>query len=38
MSDGDKTVARRLIEDVWNEGGLSAIDEVLAPNYTTAKR
>jgi steroid delta-isomerase-like uncharacterized protein len=33
MSENNKTIARRLIEEVWNKGNLSVADELFAPNY-----
>lgn len=33
MSEENKTLARRWIEDLWNKGNLSVADEVLAPTY-----
>jgi len=33
MSEENKTVARRWIEELWNKGNLSVADEVLAPTY-----
>jgi steroid delta-isomerase-like uncharacterized protein len=33
MSENNKTVVRRLIEEVWNKGNLSLVDELFAPNY-----
>src|SRR5690349_9248558 len=32
-SEANKTVARRLIEEVWNQGNLALIDELIAPQY-----
>jgi steroid delta-isomerase-like uncharacterized protein len=33
MSENNKAVVRRLIEEVWNKGNLSLVDELLTPNY-----
>jgi steroid delta-isomerase-like uncharacterized protein len=33
MSENNKTVVRRLIEEVWNKGNLSVADELFTPNY-----
>jgi steroid delta-isomerase-like uncharacterized protein len=33
MSEGNKTIVRRLFEEVWNKGNLQLTDELLAPNY-----
>src|SRR6266446_10960048 len=33
MSENNKAVVRRLIEEVWNKGNLSLVDELFAPNY-----
>ncbi|HUG16887.1 MAG TPA: ester cyclase [Thermomicrobiales bacterium] len=34
MSEQNKVLERRLIEQVWNEGNLSVADEVVARDYT----
>jgi len=34
MSEENKAVLRRLYEEVWNEGNLDAIDEIISPNFT----
>ena len=34
MSDQNKALARRYVEEVWNRGNLSFIDEFVAPNAT----
>jgi steroid delta-isomerase-like uncharacterized protein len=34
MSDQNKAAARRYVEDVWNQGKLTVIDELVAPNAT----
>lgn len=34
MSDQNKTVVRRLFEEVWNKGHVPVADELLAPTYT----
>jgi steroid delta-isomerase-like uncharacterized protein len=33
MSETNKTVVRRLFEEVWNKGNLLVTDELFAPNY-----
>jgi steroid delta-isomerase-like uncharacterized protein len=33
MSEQNKAIVRRLIEEVWNKGNLSVADELFAPNY-----
>jgi len=33
MSEENKAIARRFFKEVWNEGNLSAIDELAAANY-----
>jgi steroid delta-isomerase-like uncharacterized protein len=33
MSEGNKNILRRLIEEVWNKGNLPVADELLAPTY-----
>ena len=33
MSEVNKTIVRRLFEEVWNKGDLSVADELFAPNY-----
>ena len=34
MSEVNKTIVRRLFEEVWNKGNLPVADELFAPNYT----
>jgi steroid delta-isomerase-like uncharacterized protein len=34
MSDQNKVLARREIEEVWNQANLAVIDELVAPNAT----
>ncbi len=34
MSEQNKAVVRRLIEEVWNKGNLSVADQLFAPTYT----
>ncbi len=34
MSDQNKAAARRYVEDVWNQGNLTVIDELVAPSAT----
>jgi steroid delta-isomerase-like uncharacterized protein len=33
MSENNKAVVRRLIEEVWNKGNSSLVDELFTPNY-----
>ena len=33
MSENNKGIVRRLVEEVWNKGNLSLVDELFAPNY-----
>jgi steroid delta-isomerase-like uncharacterized protein len=33
MSEQNKAIVRRLIEEVWNKGNLSLVDELFAPTY-----
>jgi steroid delta-isomerase-like uncharacterized protein len=33
MSENNKAIVRRLLEDFWNKGNLSLADELFAPNY-----
>jgi steroid delta-isomerase-like uncharacterized protein len=33
MSEHNKAIVRRLMEEVWNKGNLSLVDELFAPNY-----
>ena len=33
MSEHNKAIVRRLIEEVWNKGNLSVVDELFTPNY-----
>jgi steroid delta-isomerase-like uncharacterized protein len=33
MSEENKTLVRRLIEEAWNEGNLAVVDELLSPDY-----
>ena len=33
MSEGNKNVVRRLVEEVWNKGNLPVADELFTPNY-----
>lgn len=33
MSEANKNVVRRLIEEVWNKGNLPLTEELFAPNY-----
>ncbi len=34
MSEQNKTNVRRLFEEVWNKGNVSALDDLFAPTYT----
>ena len=34
MSEGNKNLARRLFEEVWNKGNAHAADELFTSNYT----
>jgi steroid delta-isomerase-like uncharacterized protein len=34
MSDQNKAVARRYVDEIWNQGNLAIIDELVAPNAT----
>ena len=33
MSEPNKAIVRRLVEELWNKGNLSVADELFAPNY-----
>ena len=33
MSEQNKAIVRRLVEELWNKGNLSVADELFAPNY-----
>lgn len=33
MSEQNKTVVRRLFDELWNKGNLQVADELIAPNY-----
>jgi steroid delta-isomerase-like uncharacterized protein len=33
MSEENKAVARRFFEEIWNEGDVAKVDEILAPDY-----
>ena len=33
MSEANKNVVRRLVEEVWNKGNLPVTEELFAPNY-----
>ena len=33
MSEENKAVARRLVEEVWNKGNFEVADEILAPDF-----
>jgi steroid delta-isomerase-like uncharacterized protein len=32
-TDDNKAIARRLIDEAWNQGNLNTVDELLAPNH-----
>ncbi|HWZ19481.1 MAG TPA: ester cyclase, partial [Ktedonobacteraceae bacterium] len=32
-TDDNKALARRLIEEAWNQGNLTTVDELLAPDH-----
>jgi steroid delta-isomerase-like uncharacterized protein len=34
MSEENKAIARRLMEDVWSKGNLSLVDQLISINYT----
>ena len=34
MSEQNKTIVRRLFDELWNKGNLSVADELFAPTYT----
>ena len=34
MSEQNKTIVRRLCEELWNKGNLPVADELIAPTYT----
>jgi steroid delta-isomerase-like uncharacterized protein len=34
MSENNKTIVRRLIEEFWNQGNQSLADQLFTPNYT----
>ncbi len=33
MSENNKAVVRRLLDEVWNKGNLSLVDELFTPNF-----
>ena len=33
MSENNKAVVRRLLDEVWNKGNLSPVDELFTPNF-----
>ncbi|MFQ6031132.1 MAG: ester cyclase [Dehalococcoidia bacterium] len=33
MSEDNKALVRRLVEEVWNAGNLAALEEMIAPDY-----
>ena len=33
MSEQNKTVVRRLVDELWNKGNLQVADEIIAPTY-----
>ncbi len=34
MSEQNKAIVRRLVEELWNKGNLSVADQLFTPNYT----
>ena len=34
MSEENKALARRVVEEVWNRGNVAVVDETFAPDYT----
>src|ERR1700747_884485 len=34
MSEQNKAIVRRLVEELWNQGNLSVADQLFTPNYT----
>ena len=34
MSEANKAIARRLMEEVWTQGNLSLVDQLISANYT----
>jgi len=35
MSEQNKTIARRIWEEIWNQGNLDVADEIFEPNYVS---
>jgi len=33
MSEANKAIARRLMEEVWTQGNLSLVDQLISANY-----
>jgi steroid delta-isomerase-like uncharacterized protein len=33
MSEQNKTLARRVVEEAWNKGNLDVVDDIFAPDY-----
>jgi len=33
MSEANKAVVRKVVEEIWNRGNLAAIDELMAPDF-----
>jgi predicted SnoaL-like aldol condensation-catalyzing enzyme len=34
MSEQNKALVRRIVDEVWNRGNLEVVDETFAPDYT----
>ena len=33
MSEESKVLAKRIVQEIWNEGNLDLADEIIAPDY-----
>ena len=33
MSKENKAIAKRIVQEIWNEGNLELADEIIAPDY-----